>query len=686
MVSLLVQRQQREAADRQQRLRMARQTASQISIQQTKSYQKQKKQQLIAVQRDAHHQWQQQQQQSCATIDLLLHRAEEHRGGAAVEASDFTAAVQQHAGEEAAAWRAESSLESARHRLAVAVHRSREMELRQPSVEAMQRRQKVREVERHRAAKVAAAPEPLGFREVLKTMQSPSSRQNNSAATSWPVPAVLQASRPAVATPADQNGRWNAEAVSEDTDVLRQRRWRLSEKAPQAAVVLQREAAGQKYQSGCSRGEEKGEGATAVAAARAQQTMMEERQAEEQLAMEAGVQRAGARASVVLLAQQQAERQLAREVAAKQARRAEIREVYRLPREEEENDAAAGSGDALPYEMTYRQQAEQQQRRAEEEFCSIFVEGPLVPVKAVRPPPQQILFGQLLKPAQLSDLLYETEAPPHHRWTSPPGSGAAGRGRWSQVLPSAPLVMRSLAEMEVVARSSPADPPPHAGAAGVERCTRPTSASASDAGAPLQQLFGRLASGVAALSEAEDTDDEAAVVSVEVEVGEPATVEMERRPQQDGASATAGPSTTSAEDPSAGAAASRSPSAVSEMTPHPQMEGRRVDGASGGESRITSDAASRSLTTTTPSDTSILSSISSQCSGTVGRIQRHVGAPQYHDVEASMSSDQSSTLTSALSSSVSTSASSYPMPTMTAEQLKLALIQLRSRMIASRIA
>ncbi|KPA80762.1 hypothetical protein ABB37_04215 [Leptomonas pyrrhocoris] len=501
MVTVLVQRQRREAAQRTERLRAARQAAAQLSVEQTRFYMDQKRRQAASVREDARQRWMQAQARDVDAIDALVQRGIAQQSDGHEAAARLHADGQREACEEAAAWHAEHELEVARHRLAVVYTRAEAHERHAPHIVAQRRRAAVRDVERKRAARVAAAPaSALPLAEVMRSLRAaPVATENCTAG----IP---------VAYPAELRHPNDAAASSPRSSSPEQRRWRISDVAPHARVTVH-------APDDPPRGErvERNAGEVRNLAVGVEDTDSEEkadpvRHATHAYALECasalaqrektltdGQQKAAQRAASALRRQHHERMQAEAARQAQRERLAAVKDVYRHSREEisaeaaqkQSGNAAAGAaaqvstqsgnadafGDvgnsapppqpsppprASPHGLTRQQQAQKMYRTCEDDFKATFVDGPPVAVHAERSTTRTAPLEELLRPAQVADLLYSHAHESPSRATridtaQPPPSSAGGdatattatiaRGDAppaSRVLPSAPLHMRPL--------------------------------------------------------------------------------------------------------------------------------------------------------------------------------------------------------------------------------------------------
>ncbi|KAG5511383.1 hypothetical protein JKF63_07346 [Porcisia hertigi] len=429
MVSMLVQRQQREAAMRKERLLAARQEAAALSIRQARSYQNQKRVQETCVREDARQQWLESQTRDVAVIDGLLVRISTEQGEAQEAAARCKAHLQAEACKEAAAWRAERQLEAARHRLAVAHTRVEAHERAKLGHETELRRAAVREMEKVRAARAAAtAPAPFSLSSVLGSMQAPSVATHAPVA-SIPVP---QPSREPLRTAAPSK----AGAAPDDAPLATQsapRRWRMSQVAPHVHVTLHgatthRAATSEKTDIGDVTAADEAVPASADAYAK-ECAAIQQRKSK---LLKDGQERAAQRAASVLCRQRAMELQQQEEDYAQKERLAAVKTHYRHPFEEkpttDSGEGAAAKGDACtatavgtttttttttsdhppkPQNPSHRPTRHQQAYlKGEKEFRAAFVEAPPVMVRLDEQPPRRAPLSELLRPVKMTDLLY----------------------------------------------------------------------------------------------------------------------------------------------------------------------------------------------------------------------------------------------------------------------------------------
>ncbi|KAK7198070.1 hypothetical protein NESM_000762700 [Novymonas esmeraldas] len=482
MVTVLVQRQQREAAMRKERLRAARAAAAELSVQRARAYATQKQQQEARVHEDARQLWVESRLRDVAAIDGLVQRAVAVRGEAVAAAASLEAELQSSAREEATAWQAERQLESARARLAAAYARAEEHERLKPTQEAAQRRAAVRAGERARAARVVAAV-ATSSRSVLESLQAPP------VATGVPrasIPVAQPMRSPPSATPPPC------------------RPWRLSDAAPHAHVDM--------YAAPTQRSDDD-HAATAAAAADTHAAECAAAQQDKAQLLRDSQERAVQRAASVLRSQHATEQQRQEAQQAHRERLAAVRVQYRHPRRENEDEddgdgvsaapaeaassgelsvgvgggprspptrAAAAAADAVIGEAEdqsrrqHHRLAQQPTRptrhqqvywRGEEAFRAAFVEAPPVVLRRGDDvAPRRAPLSHVLQPVALADLLYTGAAPPHApaaaAMQQPLASAAVASldGRpttaptmHARVLPSAPLHVAALQHSSVAA-------------------------------------------------------------------------------------------------------------------------------------------------------------------------------------------------------------------------------------------
>ncbi|CAG9568195.1 conserved hypothetical protein [Leishmania major strain Friedlin] len=755
MVSVLVQRQQHEAARRRERLRAARQAAAALSIQQARAYQKQKRQQEACVREDARQLWLQSNARDLAAIDGLVARAATEQGEAQEAAGHYEANLQAEAYEEAAAWQAERQLEEARHRLAVAYTRTQAHERAKPAREAEQRRAAVRVTEKVRAARVAtAAPAALSLSSVLASLQgAPVATHVPRASVPVPRPS-LESLRNAVGSTA---GAARADVPPAALSPLR--RWRMSHVAPHVHVTLHGDpthrvtAREENARSALAAADD---AVPASADAYAAECAAVQQQRDEVL--KDGQERAAQRAASLLRRQRAKELQEEREQQAQRERLAAVKAHYRHPHEE--GTASGGDKGAAPEGGTHpatttagsssggsngspnhQHRRPQRQRtpqrlachqqayiKGEEEFRAAFLEAPPLVVRLDEQPPRRAPLSELLRPVKVAELLYSiansvpvdpvpfTPAPhqgsgaaaavsPSFPMTGevPPSAQPSARAR---VLPSVPLRMLPLDERSSAARATAESAPEDRAAAatplssGEEGCSLPpppppaprgssgalrASAEASTAPSPM-----RLDVLVSRTSRSRTPSPEKAAAVEELVALSPLTPAPP-------AAGTCVPESPSRPPPCAGGAlrelgqASANMGASDVTMAYPQQPlaapgGRRATSAHANASASPSALSSmmerapthhcRRRSATPPSSLSTTTTTT-----TTETAEPPSGSSSPASVGSSSSSSSSGIDASSSSyNSASTSGSSrHPMPVMTAEQLKLALLRLRSR-------
>ncbi|CAJ1985988.1 hypothetical protein conserved [Leishmania donovani] len=365
--------------------------------------------------------------------------------------------------------------------------------------------------------------------------------------------------------------------------------------------------------------------------------------------------------------------------------------------------------------------------KGEEEFRAAFVEAPPLVVRLDEEPPRRAPLSELLRPVKVAELLYSiansvpvdptpVTPAPHH------GSGAAAAGSPSfpmtdevlpsaqpsaraRVLPSVPLRMLPLDERSSAARakaeSAPEDraaattplssgeegcslpPPPPAprGSSGAPRASLRASAEASTAPSPM-----RLDVPVSRTSRARTPSPEKAATVEELVALSPLTPAPP-------AAGTCVPESPSPPPPCAGGALRELAQTAANMgasdvtmayrqQPLTAPGGRRATSAH--ENAPASPSALSSMMERTPAhhrhrrSATPPSSLSSSTTTTTETAEPPSGSSSPASVEGSSSSGTDASSSSYDSASTSGS-SRHPMPVMTAEQLKLALLRLRSR-------
>ncbi|XQJ24517.1 hypothetical protein NXY56_000408 [Leishmania guyanensis] len=742
MVSVLVQRQQREAAMRKERLLAARQAAAALSIQQARSYQRQKQHQEACVREDARQLWLQSNARDVAVIDGLVARATTEQGEAQEAAAHYEASLKAEANEEVAAWQAERQLEAARHRLAVAYTRTEAHERMKQAREAEQRRAAVRVTEKARAVRVAAAaPAALSLSSVLGCMSAAPVAMHVPGA-SVPVP---QASRTSLRTA--------AAPTAGVTPVDAPRRWRISHAAPHAHVTLH--SAPTHHVAPREEGERSVMAAVddvvpASAGTYAEECVAVQQQRDDVLTD--GQERATRRAASVLRQQRAKELQKQQEEQAQRERLATVKAHYRHPREESvpsggkevtgmeggTHPVTATTGSSSNGSLDDQHHHPQPQRplqrltrhqrsylKGEEDFRAAFVEAPPVVLRLGEQLPRRAPLSELLRPVRMEELLYSTaHADPRNLTLSTPvphyGSSTAAAvvsppfpmaaemppsmqpSAKARVLPSAPLRMLPLDHC-----SSPA-------------CATTESAPADkDAGVTPLSIGEKSASPLPAPRDPNDAPPTSLHVSpagstalspmrVGVLVGHGSLGRMTSPERAAGTEEVVALSPLTPVPPATSACVAESPSSppkhsgeapgelgqgvtsmgASDATlaygqqPLAEPEGRWATSA-----RATTPAlppVSSSMTECTPvrhryrCNATPPSSLSSSSATTTETAEPVSGSSSPTSVGSGSSSgiDASSPSNETTSSGGS---SRYPMPVMTAEQLKLALLRLRSR-------
>lgn len=681
MVTVLVQRQQREAAQRRERLHAARQAAAALSVQQARSYRAQKHKQTEDVRNDALQRWQEAQSAEMAALDALVRRGAAQQNDGNEAAAQHEADAQRTACTEAAAWRSEHTLEAARHRLAVAYTRTEAHVRQRPQMVAQQRREAVRSAEKARAARVAASPAVVpSAADVMRGLHAAPVATDVRAAS-------IPVSSPVADSVRDAGEREREESATAGRTSLVPRRWRMSSVAPHAKVTVH---TARSHSPTVHSGEESdADGVTDVQ--RATQAYAEhcaaQHAAQEQVRVD-GQQRAAQRAAAALRQQHEAQAEVEGAERNQRERRAAVRELYRNPREEtvevpaEKEDGAQPASPSPPLQpaplrgLTRQQQAQCVYREGEAGFRATFVEGPPVAVAAVPPSPRTASLEALLRPADVADLLYTTSDAPAVRQREEGRQAVAVEETWqSRVLPSAPLRMLSLhraAAPSTAAPPSQAAQPPSPPASPLPQENRaaspirPMAAPVPAAPAPPAALANAAPQRAAELTEEIDMSplkppstvvtDKSAGMAIEPPSSAPPS-----KQQPVLMSPVAAPTHAAAvkvsSPPRAAVAAVSQPSSVllsAATTPMRTPARRQHDGGNVSPSTTASSASS-------PSSASTGSRITE-------------GSPAVHSSEASSLMESSG-----FSGTTASSSTRHPLPTMTAEQLKLALLRLRSR-------
>ncbi|GET85750.1 hypothetical protein, conserved [Leishmania tarentolae] len=482
MVSVLVQRQQRETALRKERLRAARQAAAALSIEQARAYQQQKQQQEVCVREEARQLWLQSNARDLASIDVLIARRTTEQGDAQEAAAHYEARLQAEAYEEATAWQAERQLEEARHRLAVAYTRTKVHEQAKPSREAEQRRAAVRATEKMRAVRVSSAPPTaLSLSSVLRSMQGAPVATHVPHA-SVPVPQTSRGSQRTIA--ASTVGGALADAPPAAQSPLR--RWRTSGVAPHVYVTLHSAPTHR-----VTAHEENEMSALAVAddavpaSADAYAEKCAAAQQKKGEMLKYGQECAARRAASALRRQRAKELQEEQQQQAQRDRIAAVKAHYRHPRTEgvrrdgKDSSSPEGgthpaptttssSGDSSPTHQHRLQQQRAPQRlmshqqayiKGEKEFRAAFVETPPLVVHLDEQPVRRSPLSELLRPVKVAELLYVENAAPVDPTSSPPAPHHAS-GIAPAVSPSFPMPgeVPPPAQLSVRARVLPSVP------------------------------------------------------------------------------------------------------------------------------------------------------------------------------------------------------------------------------------
>lgn len=385
MVSIQYQRKQAEEVARKERLQAARRVAADASIRNAKRYEAEKQRQRAAVRGELEAHWRAETLEKQATVQRLLDDAFVKQGKGMRQAAEAVRAERHAAHTEVAAWEAERQLESARHRLAVAAQRAEQQAQEQPRTDFVERKRLVRELEKQRTALVLAKPPAPTYEDVVQQLApSPSAEERRvlGAAT------VGAGRRSLVHVPAEDE--------------------RYSFHPQDAAAVVE--------------------------------TQTREAQAEAAAAVRNQHEEASRRAADALRERRRQSEQHEREAQERQARRKVIAEEYRRPPcppdpdettvgEEDGGDTSARVSPQLPrsrgneaveaaaeelalHPATYRQRVLQTVRQAEDAFAEAFVRGPPVLLKeeVSLPPCAPRSMEELLRPARLCDLLPARDA------------------------------------------------------------------------------------------------------------------------------------------------------------------------------------------------------------------------------------------------------------------------------------
>lgn len=719
MVSVLVQRQQREAATRKERLLAARRTAAELSVRQARAYQSQKRQQELCVREDARAMWVQAQAREVATIDSVIARNAAAGDAARHAAGDFEAALQTEACAEDVAWQAERQLEAARHRLAVVYTRSIAHERTRPAREAEQRRTAVSAVEEACTARVVAAAKaspPRPALAVLSSLRAPAMATHTPHAS---IPVPQRARSPAAADAAADS-----------------RAWRMSDAAPHAHVTLHRAA------PASSDAEETPAASARVEAcafAEAAADALEEGPAQHRTAQA----RAAERAAAALQLQHDRRQREAAEAQARRERLAAVRAHYREPRPVEERDVEEGGPTAAEGEggeeaktaqqeaggdsgvrephasergvqlqaghaqrggtsavspssrsgpRTHQRQPDHQQQphrpvhrgapprlssdqqaylRSEAEFQAAFLDAPAVMLRLDEQQPREAPLSELLRPVKVADLLYAVAhgpaaTPPP---TELPSSGPAAARLGTRVLPSAPLHLRSLNAL------GPAD--------GAAEEVGEEEVAEAEALAPAVG-----AHQVGTVSHSEGSGSAAVAHAPPASMHHTPPSSPTPSPMRDAAAAVVALSPLTPLPHSAGALGRASPilmeAPMRVATPTgPDVRTRSVSPPVA-EEHSSAPLAAASAASSLQAHTPVQQHPEAQRSARVSALTSPATASSRSGAASQDTSRDSSSFTASSSSlpddSVSTAASSrVPMPVMTAEQLKLALLRLRSR-------
>lgn len=795
MVTLLVQRQQREATQRKERLLAARQAAAQLSVQQARSYKDQKRKQNEDIREDARQMWLQAQAHDLQMIDALVQRNVARQSDGDEAAAQVQADLQRTACAEDAAWQAEHQLEAARHRLAVAYTRTEQYAQRRPQEAAQRRREAVRSNERQRAARVAAAaPSVRPLADVMRSLRAAPVATDNRAASIPVASLAVREMKTDGSAAKDSHTRGGVPPASSDASP--RPRWRMSSAALHAKVVVH-VSDGQhnsEVQDLAARrtGEVKdlamddgsGDEMTDEAAHHTTHTYALEcasTQARREQTRTDGLAKAVQRATAALRRQHDERTQAEAARQALRERMAAVKAVYRHPREEAPEEAAAtaaatasataplsteagvseGLADpsalssppppppqrpppqrpppqrappqrAPPHGLTRQQQALKAYRECEDDFRATFIDGPPVAVQISPAAPRTASLQELLRPAQVADLLY-AEAPAPAAATPPSVMRREKEEEElplqqpspSRVLPSAPLHMQPLHPHQAEHRVRDVSPdvqvsrpehhliPPEAKRSQSQQHgpqSVPGSQGGSGGSAVAPQVFAREPHRYAGRASSSPP------LASPIQIEQSALPAQHPPPQPSPAVSTPPPPprpVTAEEEvalspltPAPVAATERVaiPVATKMMSPPPHSSTHAKDAPLSSHSSPAVSAATTPLRTP-PWHTQPRHSESQQASHSEAAAAVTSSAsspPQTGTTETSRMSDVPAAEGSAgdaLSSSVFSSSSSssgsdscgsassrrHPMPTMTAEQLKLALVRLRSRITAAQV-
>lgn len=154
MVSLRVLEQQRAEQERKDRLESARRLGAQLGVDSARRYVHQKKQQEAFVHTVVKEQWLLEKQRKEATLERIAFEGQMRQGEGMRNAKAYFNQSANRCLDEVSAWEAERQLESERHRVALERQRLDALQKEHEDFVLAERRQKVREAEQARTAKI----------------------------------------------------------------------------------------------------------------------------------------------------------------------------------------------------------------------------------------------------------------------------------------------------------------------------------------------------------------------------------------------------------------------------------------------------------------------------------------------------------------------------------------------------
>lgn len=166
MVTVRYQREQEQEAARKKRLLAARRAAAEASVLNAKRYQEQKQQQQVAVRADLQARWSEDMGHRRGSVRALIDSGLAKQGQGMWQAAVVVAGERGEARREAVAWEAEGRLEAARHDAAAGAMLVARQQRDGDRDERRERMRLVRGIERERSAAVVAGPRNSTYADV----------------------------------------------------------------------------------------------------------------------------------------------------------------------------------------------------------------------------------------------------------------------------------------------------------------------------------------------------------------------------------------------------------------------------------------------------------------------------------------------------------------------------------------